>query len=65
MGNGMTTLLWASIPGKTYRAQYSQNLSGSSWMNLTPDVLATNSTATYTDFVQPAVQRFYRVQVLP
>jgi hypothetical protein len=56
-------LTWSAIPGKKYRVQYKDDLNAPLWIDLVPDVTATQSTA---DIVDPlgGGQRFYRVQVI-
>jgi hypothetical protein len=44
--------------------QYINDLSGGGWTDLSPDVTATAATATQTDAVGSAPQRFYRIEVL-
>ena len=58
--NGVVTLSWQAYAGKSYRLQYKNELSASAWTDLTPDVLATDSTASKTDLPGTA-RRFYRV----
>ncbi len=62
--NGIVTIKWNSVTGGIYRVQYNSNLSGSGWADLSPDVTATNSTATQTNAVGGVLQRFYRVELL-
>jgi hypothetical protein len=44
--------------------QFNNNLGGSGWADLSPDVTATNSTAWQTNAVSGVLQRFYRIKVL-
>lgn len=63
---GSATLIWTSISGRTYRVQYRANITDSSWLDLSGDVLATTNTATKTDSTLGiALTRFYRVSLLP
>jgi hypothetical protein len=55
------TLEWTSVPGETYRVQYKADLDDPAWTDLTPDVTAAGTTASTTDSVGAATQRFYRV----
>ncbi|PWU10020.1 MAG: hypothetical protein C5B50_26135 [Verrucomicrobia bacterium] len=57
-------LTWSSLAGTTYRVQYTSSFNPASWNDLTPDVTASGSTATYTDHAGAATQRFYRVRVI-
>ena len=58
------TLAWEAIPGSTYRVLSSTNLADALWVPFTPDVVATNSTATFTDS-NPQPVTFYRLLVVP
>ena len=62
--NGIVTIAWNSVPGGMYRVQYNNNLNGTTWSNLSPDVVAAGLTATQTNFVDSLPQRFYRIMVL-
>ena len=53
----------SAASNRTYRVQY-QSESGAAWSNLTPDVTATNKTASAVDSFGGQAQRFYRVQLL-
>jgi hypothetical protein len=44
--------------------QYKASLSSTNWINLAPDVIATGSTASFTDHPGAAPVRFYRVALL-
>jgi hypothetical protein len=61
--NGIVTLTWSALDGKSYRLQYKDNLSDSDWSNLEPDVTAVGASASMTNSPGSA-PRFYRVQVL-
>ena len=58
------TLVWSSLAGQTYRVQYKAELTDAGWTDLTPDVTAAGATATYTDSVGAATQRFYRISIV-
>ncbi|PWU11447.1 MAG: hypothetical protein C5B50_23310 [Verrucomicrobia bacterium] len=58
------TLTWSSLAGTTYRVQYTTAFNPAAWTDLTPDVPAAGSTATYTDTGAADSQRFYRVRVI-
>ena len=62
--NGVITIMWNSVTGGIYRAQYNNSLNGGGWTDLSLDVTATDSTATQTNAVGSATQRFYRVKLL-
>jgi hypothetical protein len=59
-------LTWSAFSNTTYRVQFLGSIPGTNWENLTPDVPATNVTASAVDnSVSNATKRFYRVMVLP
>ena len=62
--SGMATITWNSVPGGIYRVQYINSLNGGGWTDLSPDVTATGSTATQTNAVGNAPQRYYRIVLL-
>jgi hypothetical protein len=61
---GTVTLVWSATAGQIYQIQYTTNLAQPDWTNLL-SVTATNSTATATDALNSAGQRFYRAAWLP
>lgn len=56
-------ITWSSIPGRTYRLQYKDDLSASTWTDA-GDIPATNTTASTSDN-SGGSQRFYRIALLP
>ena len=61
--NGFATVVWASIPGATYRVQYKNNLNDPVWIDLSGNVVATGTVAMKTDAtVLGILHRFYRVE---
>jgi len=63
--NGIVWLTWSAVSGSVYRVQYTPDFGSGYWSNLVPDVQATSSTVSASDDTGGAVQRFYRVQLLP
>jgi len=63
--NGVARLAWSAIAGQTYRVQYKPTLAATNWTDLLPDITATASTASTTDTVGGAPQRFYRILLVP
>ncbi len=59
--NGQATFTINTIPGRTYRVFYTDNLEAPSWMQLGPDFVAANATASLSDNVV-SPRRFYKVQ---
>ena len=62
--NGVATLQWSSVPNRSYRLQYKQNVMDLNWSNVV-DVTATGSVVTATNNITGVPQRFYRVMLLP
>jgi len=61
---GATTFTWAAQAGETYQVQYTDDLSGTNWLNLGSPLSTGNYTLTGFDSATNR-QRFYRVLVLP
>jgi hypothetical protein len=57
---GHSTFTFESIPGRTYRIVYKNDLDDPAWLQLERDFVAANTTASITDTAILA-QRFYRV----
>ncbi|MFZ0829030.1 MAG: hypothetical protein WAO02_16570, partial [Verrucomicrobiia bacterium] len=62
--NGVATVTWTSVAGNYYRLLYKDSLTATDWNNIAPDVLATNQTASMTNVIGDATQRFYRVMLV-
>lgn len=62
--NGSFGLQWTAIPGRTYRVQFTPDLSTTNWSDLPPDVLAVTNMASKADLPTNA-QRFYRISLRP
>jgi len=58
------TMVWASIPGRTYQVQYTTSANPASW-NLLATVPAAGPTSSTTDTINAGPRRFYRVVLLP
>lgn len=56
---------WTTIPGDTYRLQFTTNLSAPQWIGIPPDVTAVGNTITHTNPFVPGTQQFYRIMVVP
>jgi sugar lactone lactonase YvrE len=63
--NGIYTFTWSAVSNLTYQLQYATNLVAPNWIDLGNPVTATNGSASTTDAVGSASQRFYRVRLLP
>ncbi len=61
VGTTNVVLTWSALSNVTYRVQYNSDLTMTNWQSLTPDILATNTTASATDHPTNAPVRFYRL----
>lgn len=62
-GTPNVVITWSAVSNLTYRVQYRLDFN-TAWMNLIPEVTATNVTASATDQSANVHQRFYRVLVV-
>ncbi len=59
-------ITWSALSNAVYQVQYVGAFpGGTNWLNLSPDITATNVTASAVDSPGNAPQRFYRVMVVP
>jgi hypothetical protein len=65
VSNQIVNVAWTALVGQAYRLQFTTNLFTPNWIAMSPDVTAESATATHTNAFDPAVKKFYRVQVLP
>jgi hypothetical protein len=65
VSSGVATITWTAATNRMYRLQYTETLTNMHWNDVPPDIQATNSTASATNSVGDASQRFYRVILLP
>jgi hypothetical protein len=63
--DGSIQLTWNTVPGLTYRVQYTTDLTQASWVSVGAPTTGTGSTATTSDISPPDLQRFYRLVLLP
>jgi len=61
---GIISLTWTTVPGLTYQAQYTEDLTAAAWTNLGSALTATGGTLSTADLVTSSPRRFYRI-VLP
>jgi hypothetical protein len=62
MGNDhRANLVWPAVPGQAYRVEYRERLDAGEWVALGPDLIATNSSLSFTDSAAALPQRFYRI----
>jgi hypothetical protein len=62
--NDWVNVTWTTIPGDTYRLQFTTNLATPNWISVTQDVTATISNITHTNPFVPGTQHFYRVMLV-
>ena len=65
VANEIATLSWNAIVGRTYRMQYKNALTNGTWVDIAPDIVATNTLASGTNGISSVGQRFYRIALLP
>jgi len=65
VSNNISTIRWSTAPGYVYRLQVTDDLGGTNWDQLPPDVLAQGTTASATNAIEGSTQQFYRVLVVP
>lgn len=61
---GQISLSISSAPGKTYRVEYTDDLTSGTWERLGDDMVASGNTLTITDSIGPDSQRFYRINIV-
>jgi Tol biopolymer transport system component len=61
LGGPGPTLTWPVSPGRTYQAQFKDNLDDPVWQNINGDVTLVGGQGYATDFAPSASQRFYRI----
>jgi hypothetical protein len=61
---GSLSLTWATIPGKTYRVEYKNDLHPGPWQPLGTDRTATGTSLTIIDNIGNLPNRFYRITIL-
>jgi Tol biopolymer transport system component len=62
VSDGTTTVLWSSVPGRTYRLQFKGGVGDPSWNDVPGDVVTVGMTASKLVPAGPSsAQRFYRV----
>ncbi len=61
MANGQLSFTWNTVIGNTYVVQYATDLQSTNWNDLGGSLVATNSTQTISDTIDPDRHRIYRV----
>jgi hypothetical protein len=62
---GFAILSWTSVSNHIYRLQFKSDFADTNWTDIAPDITSTAATTTATNACGPAIQRFYRVLLLP
>ena len=66
VNGGGTAILWSAVAGRTYRAQFKDNVEEVGWTDVPGDVVAVTSTGSKVDAIPAgAGRRFYRVLLVP
>ncbi|MCL4788459.1 MAG: hypothetical protein KJ070_16985 [Verrucomicrobia bacterium] len=63
-GTPNVVITWSAASNQTYRVQHRPDLN-SGWSDLSPDITATNTTASMVDSSAGVNQRYYRVMIVP
>ncbi len=58
-------ITWEATPGRSYRLQYKTELAETNWIDVLGVIHAETTTATATNALEVAEDRFYRVRLLP
>jgi hypothetical protein len=64
-GTSNSIITWTAVKDVTYRLQYRTNFLDGQWVDVAPDVTATNAVAQAPDDAEGAPRRFYRIQIVP
>jgi hypothetical protein len=65
ISNGTALVLWSTVPGERYLLQYKNDLSDTSWFDISPVADADGETVMRSDDISIVPQRYYRVILLP
>ena len=65
ISNGMVVVTWDSVPGRSYKLQYKNDMLDTNWNDLPPDINAVGARAAAAVTEGAIQQRFYRVVLLP
>ncbi len=60
--SNLATLTWSAVSGTTYWLQYKNLLTDPTWQDVLPPVVASGPTATATNALEGATQRYYRIR---
>jgi hypothetical protein len=65
VSNGLANMTWTSVPGLTYNLEYSADIEAPNWISSPEQVTADSITASATNHVDTAEQRYFRVVLWP
>ncbi len=65
LSNGMAIVTWDSVPGRSYKLQYKDDITDSTWTDAPPDITATGGKAAAALSQSGIDRRYYRVMLLP
>jgi hypothetical protein len=61
IAEGAATITWSAISGHTYRLQLKDDINSANWTDVTPDITATDTTASATNALGTSQVRFFRI----
>ncbi|HSU55492.1 MAG TPA: immunoglobulin domain-containing protein, partial [Candidatus Dormibacteraeota bacterium] len=61
LSDGQAVITWTANSGSTYRLQFKDSLAAPDWKDVSPDIIASGPSATATNSIDSAPQRFYRI----
>jgi uncharacterized repeat protein (TIGR01451 family) len=64
VSGGVVSVSWDTVPGQSYRLEYSTNLTMPDWNAVVPDLVAAGNSLTHTNLIGTNHNQFYRVLVL-
>jgi uncharacterized repeat protein (TIGR01451 family) len=64
VSGGVVSVSWDTVPGQSYRLEYSTNLTTPDWNAVLPDLVAGGNSLTHTNLIGTNHSQFYRVLVL-
>lgn len=63
--NGLVTITWNAIAGRSYHVQERESIGGTNWQNLATNSVAIGPVASWSEPVGSNLVRFYRIQLVP
>jgi len=62
VSDGVAAITWSSVSNVAYRLQYTDDVTGTNWTEVLPEIVALGNSSTATNVVGDVIQRFYRVR---